>query len=43
MNSEYFREALAQTGTEFWINNPTGPELQVALKNGAIGVVSNPV
>jgi transaldolase len=43
MRSQYFREALAQTGTEFWINNPTGPELQAALANGAVGVASNPV
>lgn len=43
MNPVYYREALAQTGTEFWINNPTGPELQAALANGAVGVASNPV
>jgi transaldolase len=43
MNHEYFRETLARAGTEFWINNPTGPELQAALQNGAVGVASNPV
>lgn len=43
MNPGYYREALAQTGTEFWINNPTGPELHAALANGAVGVASNPV
>ena len=43
MNQQYFREMLVQTGTEFWINNPAGPELQAALQNGAVGVASNPV
>jgi len=43
VNTTYYRDALAQTGTEFWINNPTGPELQAALANGAVGVASNPV
>lgn len=43
MSQEYYREALAQTGTEFWINNPTGPELNAALANGAVGVATNPV
>ena len=38
----YFQEVLATFGTEFWVNNPSGPELQRALAMGAVGVASNP-
>ena len=40
---QYFDEVRAACGTEFWINNPTLPELQMALDAGAVGVASNPV
>ena len=43
MRQGYFYEALSKIGTEFWINNPSGRELEAALRNGAVGVASNPV
>ncbi len=38
----YFREVFGRFGTEFWVNNPSGPEIQMALEAGAVGVVDNP-
>ncbi len=38
----YFERVLKACGTEFWINNPTLPELEMALEAGAVGVASNP-
>lgn len=39
---DYFRHALQKKGTEFWCNNPTDDELGLALKNGAVGITTNP-
>ncbi len=38
----YFQEALEQSATEFWVNNPSGPEMQMSLEAGAAGVADNP-
>ena len=38
----YFREVFERFGTEFWVNNPSGPEMQMALEAGAVGVTDNP-
>ena len=38
----YFQEALEQSATEFWVNNPSGPEMQMSLEAGAVGVADNP-
>ena len=36
----YFGNVLAQTGTEFWANNPSGDEMRLAMANGAVGVAT---
>ena len=43
MQQGYFQRVLSNIGTEFWINNPSGRELSAALRDGAVGVASNPV
>ena len=42
MSKGYFHEVHARFGTEFWINNPSSPEIELALSGGAVGVASNP-
>ena len=42
MNTGYFYEVHARFGTEFWVNNPSLPEIEMALAGGAVGVASNP-
>ena len=42
MGTGYFHEVRSRIGTELWINNPSGSDIQVALANGAVGVASNP-
>jgi len=42
VSSGYFHEVNARFGTEFWVNNPSLPEIEMALANGAAGVASNP-
>lgn len=39
----YFHEVYAEFGTEFWVNNPAGHDIELALNAGAKGVASNPV
>ena len=41
MSKGYFHEVFAECGTEFWVNNPSGPDMQMALEGGASGVASN--
>jgi transaldolase len=38
----YFHEVHARFGTEFWVNNPSLPEINLGLDNGAVGIASNP-
>jgi len=42
MSAGYFHETLAGAGTEFWVNNPSLSEIEMALSAGAVGVASNP-
>ncbi|MBA2634966.1 MAG: hypothetical protein H0U86_18535 [Chloroflexi bacterium] len=42
MTDTYFSRVAAQTGTRFWVNNPTAQELELALTNGAAGCTTNP-
>ena len=38
----YFRRVGQETHTEFWINNATAQEAEVALEAGAVGATTNP-
>jgi transaldolase len=38
----YFQRLSAQTPTEFWINNPTREQTDLALSHGATGCTNNP-
>ena len=42
MSTGYFHEVHARFGTEFWVNNPSLPEIELARNGGAVGVASNP-
>lgn len=42
MNGDFFVQLNAQTGTRFWINNPTIEELHLAISAGAINCTTNP-
>ena len=43
MNPEsYFLRVARQTPTEFWINNPTRDQADLAISNGASGCTNNP-
>jgi transaldolase len=42
MKTGYFHEVYSKFGTEFWVNNPSGPEMKNSLAAGAVGVASNP-
>ena len=43
MNKEsYFLRVKKQTPTEFWINNPTRAQVDLAISNGATGCTNNP-
>ena len=35
MSAGYFHEVHARFGTEFWVNNPSLPEIELALAGGA--------
>src|SRR5512146_2532855 len=41
MPQSYFRR-VAETGTRFWINNPTLDEVEKALAAGAVNCTTNP-
>ena len=38
----YFHQAHARFGTEFWVNNPSLPEIKLGLDSGSVGIASNP-
>ena len=38
----YFHRLARQTATRFWINNPTGPQIEQAIAAGAINMTANP-
>jgi transaldolase len=42
MNSSYFHRVVAQSPTEFWINNPTRKQADLALTFKATGCTNNP-
>jgi transaldolase len=42
MQEPYFIRVAKQTPTEFWINNPTRDQADVAIANGATGCTNNP-
>lgn len=42
MDLGYFHRVAKETPTRFWINNPTGEEINKALVAGAINMTSNP-
>lgn len=42
MSESYFQRVAATTPSRLWINNPTGPEVDFALAQGAAGCTTNP-
>lgn len=42
MKSGYFHRVAQETPTRFWINNPSGDEMELALEAGAISCTTNP-
>jgi len=42
MQEPYFIRVAKQTPTEFWINNPTREQADLAIANGATGCTNNP-
>ena len=40
--ANYFQRVMSQTPTNFWINNVTREEAQLALDMGAVGCTQNP-
>ena len=42
MQEPYFIRVAKQTPTEFWINNPTREQTDLAIANGATGCTNNP-
>jgi transaldolase len=42
MHEPYFIRVAKQTPTEFWINNPTRDQADLAIANGATGCTNNP-
>jgi transaldolase len=42
MSSDYFHRVARETKTRFWINNPSGPEIESAIAAGAINCTTNP-
>ncbi len=42
MSGNYFSALKNTTATRFWINNPTGAEIEAALAQGAVGCTTNP-
>jgi transaldolase len=41
-SSSYFIRVTQQTPTEFWVNNPTRDQADLAISNGASGCTNNP-
>lgn len=42
MSRDYFQRVAQETPTRFWINNPSGQEMEQALAAGAISCTTNP-
>src|SRR5688572_12855557 len=42
MSTGYFHRVAQETATRFWINNPSGAEMEAALSAGAISCTTNP-
>lgn len=42
MSTGYFHRVTQETPTRFWINNPTGQEMEQAIAAGAISCTTNP-
>jgi transaldolase len=42
MSGSYFSALHRETENRFWINNPTGEELDLAIRHGAIACTTNP-
>jgi transaldolase len=42
MSNSYFLRVKAETRTRLWVNNPTSPEIDLALAQGAVGCTTNP-
>ena len=42
MNRGYFHDLYEQTPTRFWINNPSGEEMERAISAGSINCTTNP-
>ena len=42
MTEHYFSRVRAETGGQFWVNNPTLQEMDLALAHGAMGCTTNP-
>ena len=42
MQEPYFIRVAKQSPTEFWINNPTRAQADLAIANGATGCTNNP-
>ncbi len=42
MSVGYFHRVTKETPTRFWVNNPSGPDMELALAAGAINVTTNP-
>ena len=41
-NDNYFQRVIHQTPTEFWINNPTRAQVDLAISLEASGCTNNP-
>ncbi len=42
MNTGYFHRVHKETKTRFWINNPSGSDLEKAIQAGAVNCTTNP-
>jgi transaldolase len=42
MSADYFERLARETPTRLWINNPTMPEADLAIRHGAVACTSNP-
>lgn len=42
MSVGYFHRVTKETPTRFWVNNPSGPDMELALAASAINVTTNP-
>ena len=42
MRERYFHRATAETPTRFWINDPSGQEMELSIAAGAMNCTTNP-